>query len=196
VIRYGLAFPVDAGLPEKHFQVMHFGRRRPPDREFSDYSAVASTLQRRRSEKKLDMPSESEITDPSAVRAYRPEKRLADRGEKTRELVKDAAGIPRTWEPELPFVPQDEVWTLVTLVIALWANLAAQALVAYVISFKLVPSDDFETRLILLGLGAAAAIALVVCASRNISRTPACAGMVLALGYGELLAITICSLAR
>jgi hypothetical protein len=171
---------------------MHFGRR-SADRELSDYSTVAKALQTRRAEKKLHAPSDSCITDQSAARSYRPEERLADRGDKTREIVEDAAGIPRTWDPELFSVPRDEVWTLI---IAFWANLAAQGFVAYVIIFELIPSGDFHTRLILFGLGAAAAIALVVCASRNVSQRPAFAGICLALGYGELLAITICSLVR
>jgi hypothetical protein len=180
---------VDVGLPEKHFEGMHFGRRRPVDREFSDYSTVAQALQKRGSEKKLCMPIEPGITDQSAARAYQPEERLAERGEKTRELVEDAAGIPRTWKPELSSVQQDEASTLH---VALWANLGTQALVAYVIS-EIIHSGDLAARLILLGFDAAAATALAVCANRYLSRSPALAGISLVVAVGELLALTICA---
>jgi hypothetical protein len=150
----------------------------------SDYSKVAAALQKRRTDKKLHVPSESGIADHSAVRAYRPEEGLAERGEKTRELVEDAAGIPRSWEPEwTPSTPRNETWILHT---ALWASVAGQGLV-YVAADNL----NLVWDIILLSLAAGAAIALVVCAIRNLLRNPVFGVISLAIGCFELLVVVI-----
>jgi hypothetical protein len=146
---------------------------------------VAKAPAKTQDQEQLHVPSDSGITDQNAARTYRLEERLAGRGEQTRELVGDAAEIPRTWEPEWtpPSAPQEETWILIG---ALWASAAVQTFVVYAITI-LNPAGDLFPNLIPVSLGAGAAIALMVCASRNLSRRPAFANISLAIGCIEFL---------
>jgi hypothetical protein len=84
---------------------MNFVRKRriQPTRSL-DYRKISTVIQERRSERERNRAIFRQNREEAErdVRTYRPEERLRTVDREARQLVDDAHGIPRMWDPETP----------------------------------------------------------------------------------------------